>query len=583
LTSKGDFKHTEKLYCRHEFQNTITDFANVNSAPPIDSAETFTQTEIDLVGNEMIMEDQQLNPLATSFVPILPDLDVSSNPAGSVSILSDDGDPCYILKNLKEKNSERPVIAHLNINSISSKFEPLTLMIKESIDFLLVTESKIDDTFPHGQFQIEGFSRPIRLDRNRNGGGIIVFIRDELTCREIKPRVLYPELECTFLELRIRQSKWLLVVGYNPHKDNIGKFLRNISRELDKLIPKYENLLMLGDWNSSVKEQDMGEFCDMYMLENLIKEPTCFKNIENPSSIDVILTNKKHSFQNTMVVETGLSDFHKMTVTVMKKYFKKKDPIKITYHDKRNFDAVKFREKIRTQISNRGKMCIDDLQGILASTYLEDAPLKTKVLRGNNAAFMDRELSKAFMKRAQLKNKKQKNPTQDNIEAFKKQRNYCVGLGRRKKKTFFNNLDPRIMKDNVMLWKVMKPICTGKSKIKSKITLIENNEIISDDQKVAEILNNNFVDAVENLKIEKSVVKEKSINQGLNMQQKIDAILDDYKSHPSIVMINHKLRVTTKFKFQKTTAEKMYDRILALNSKKATPKDDVTVEVPGST
>ena len=287
---------------------------------------------------------------------------------------------------------------------------------------------------------------------------------------------------------------------------------------------------MLGDWNSSVEETEMSDFCDMYMLENLIKDPTCFKNLENPSCIDVILTNKKSSFQNSMVVETGLSDFHKMTVTVMKKLFKKKDPIKIVYHDKRKFDAVKFREKVRTMLSNKGKMNVNDLQSILVKTYLEEAPLKTKILRGNNAAFMDRELSKAFMKRAQLKNKKQKDPTQENIEAFKRQRNYCVGLGRRKKKHFFNNLDPRILRDNNMFWKVMKPICTGKSKIKSKITLIEKNEIISDDKKVAEILNNNFVDAVENLEIEKSV-KRGSRTCG-SMEQKIDSILDDYKSHP---------------------------------------------------
>ena len=110
-----------------------------------------------------------------------------------------------------------------------------------------------------GQFQIEGFSRPIRLDRNRNGGGLIVFTRDDLTCRELKPRVLYPELECTFLEVRIRQNKWLVVVGYNPQKENIRYFLDKVSLELDKLLSKYENLLILGDWNSAVTEEDIGK------------------------------------------------------------------------------------------------------------------------------------------------------------------------------------------------------------------------------------------------------------------------------------------------------------------------------------
>ena len=103
-----------------------------------------------------------------------------------------------------------------------------------------------------------------------------------------------------------------------------------------------------------------------------------------------------------------------------------------------------------------------------------------------------------------------------------------------------------------MFWEVTKPKVTGKSKVKSKITLIENNEIISDEQNVAEILNNNFVDAVTNLWIEKSYVEKVEKKSNPTMEQKIDSISVEYKSHPSIVVINHKVTVTTKFKFKET-------------------------------
>ena len=56
----------------------------------------------------------------------------------------------------------------------------------------------------------------------------------------------------------------------------------------------------------------MKDFCEMYDLENLISGPTCFKNANNPSSIDVMVTNRKTSFQNSMTIETGLSDHHKI-------------------------------------------------------------------------------------------------------------------------------------------------------------------------------------------------------------------------------------------------------------------------------
>ena len=86
---------------------------------------------------------------------------------------------------------------------------------------------------------------------------------------------------------------------------------------------KYENFLLLGDFNSEMSESVMIDFCAIYNLINLIKEPTCFKNVENPSTIDLILTNRGRRFQNIMTIETGLSDHHKLTITVMKSLFQK--------------------------------------------------------------------------------------------------------------------------------------------------------------------------------------------------------------------------------------------------------------------
>ena len=186
----------------------------------------------------------------------------------------------------------------------------------------------------------------------------MIFSRDDLPCHELKSHELPSDVECAFLEIRIRQSKWLIVGrgggGYNPLKKNISYFLTHVGRELDKYLFKFENLLLFGDWNSTVTEIEMREFCEANNLENLIKDNTCYKSAENPSSIDIMLTNKKLSFQNSMTLETGLLDFHKMTITVLKRYFKKKYPITITYHDLKSFDGLKFREDIRNKLEQIG-------------------------------------------------------------------------------------------------------------------------------------------------------------------------------------------------------------------------------------
>ena len=82
----------------------------------------------------------------------------------------------------------------------------------------------------------------------------------------------------------------------------------------------------------------------------LIKKPPCYKNPENPSSIDVMLANKKVSCQNSIIIETGFSDFHKMTVTVLNNYCKKQDSLNINYRDYNKFNDEAFREDLRRQL-----------------------------------------------------------------------------------------------------------------------------------------------------------------------------------------------------------------------------------------
>ena len=77
-------------------------------------------------------------------------------------------------------------------------------------------------------------------------------------------------------------------------------------------------------------------------MKSIVKQPTCFKNPEKPSCIDLILTNRPKSFQSTRVTRTGLSDFHRMTVSVLKMHFKKLPPKVITYSNFSNYDYANF-------------------------------------------------------------------------------------------------------------------------------------------------------------------------------------------------------------------------------------------------
>ena len=71
----------------------------------------------------------------------------------------------------------------------------------------------------------------------------------------------------------------------------------------------YNNCIFFGDFNADVSDTAMLDFCKSYNLATSIKQATCFKNTENRSFIDLLMTNRPRSFWNSYVIETGLSDF----------------------------------------------------------------------------------------------------------------------------------------------------------------------------------------------------------------------------------------------------------------------------------
>ena len=149
-------------------------------------------------------------------------------------------------------------------------------------------------------------------------------------------------------------------------------------------MPKYDNFLILGDFNSEMSEDAMRDFSETY---NLINERTCFKNPCNPSLIDLILTNRPRSFQDSHVIETGLSDHHKMTITVLRAFFQKQTPITIKYRDYKKFDQFLFRYNLLKKLNNMNdrKVDYDTFETVFIELLNLHAPVKEKYMTANNS------------------------------------------------------------------------------------------------------------------------------------------------------------------------------------------------------
>ena len=167
--------------------------------------------------------------------------------------------------------------------------------------------------------------------------------------------------------------------------------MHHLSKGLDIYMTKYDNILFLGGFNS---ERSENYFFNVYNLRNIINEPTCFMNPNNPSCIDLFLTNRPRCFQNTVALERGISDFHKMVVMILKVFYKKQKPKIIQHRKCDNFDKDLFREELNNELLNV------DLNNTELSEFFETfmslldkhAPKKQKYIRANNVNFMTKSL-----------------------------------------------------------------------------------------------------------------------------------------------------------------------------------------------
>ena len=107
------------------------------------------------------------------------------------------------------------------------------------------------------------------------------------------------------------------------------------------------------------------------------------------------------------------------------------------------------------------------------------------------------------MKRSNLRNKYLKSRSEEDKQRFRKQRNLCVSLLRKTKRSYYSNLNEKNVIDNRKFWKTVKPMLSNKFLNNKKITLVDDVKIIRNDKEIAKVLNDFFSDIIKTLNIPK--------------------------------------------------------------------------------
>ena len=336
------------------------------------------------------------------------------------------------IDNWKVFNKRGLHLIHLNINSLLSKIDELRAIAKKSRAAVIgITESKLDESVTDGEINIDGYEL-IRSDRNRHGGGVACYIRNDIS---FNPRGNFSsEVENIFLDMLLPKTKPILIgILYRPPDQS--KFLDKLSTAISETDNfDAQEVYILGDLNINLinnqKHTPNGikrykEFCSLNGLKQLLTLPTRITKTST-SLLDHVLTNSTDRVSQFGVVDTGLSD-HQLIYCTRKITRTKTNVHKyIKTRSLKNYSQTLFLDKLRKinfpDYSNFKDInnAYSDFTEKVTPVIDEIAPIKEIRVKNNSQDWFDAEINEEIERRDKSLAKFKKSRLHSDNESYKR-------------------------------------------------------------------------------------------------------------------------------------------------------------------
>ena len=136
---------------------------------------------------------------------------------------------------------------------------------------LIITDTKTDSTFPLNQFAIQGQWKPYRFDRNRNRGGIFIYVWEDIPSRELKIHNTPEDVESIFIKINLIKTKCFFCGCYHPPGQSDQYIFENIGKTLDKYSKHFDKFMLVGDFNAKELSHCPSQFFYEYDAKNIVK------------------------------------------------------------------------------------------------------------------------------------------------------------------------------------------------------------------------------------------------------------------------------------------------------------------------
>ena len=234
-------------------------------------------------------------------------------------------------------------IIHNNVCSILPKIDIIYNEFYE-YDIVAITESHLDQSITDNDIELEGFQAPVRLDRNRYGGGVMIYVKSNLSFKK-REDIFTSNIEIIWIEIENGNHKFLVGVIYRPPSakaDFVNQLALSIESALNAELP----IFLLGDFNFDMLADGNNAFKNMlqnFSLSNVVTKPTNFSRSKG-TCIDLIITNAVEKIE---------------TVNILTPFCSTHSPVGVDLHFK-TFKQHSYKRYIRNYTkANYSQLCTD--------------------------------------------------------------------------------------------------------------------------------------------------------------------------------------------------------------------------------
>ena len=379
-------------------------------------------------------------------------------------------------------------LASLNVRSLFPKVDEVATFVKTfNFSVFIVNESWLDESISDNDIQIPGYD-VIRRDRNRQGGGVCIYIMSNLKYSILQGYGI--DIESAWICIDIYSKKIVVGTVYRPPSAN--KFYDDsILNELEKLTAMNENVILLGDLNVDCLKNNVSQTnfigCleDIFSMTQLVNEPTR----ETPTSvslIDVILSTKPELHGVTDVLRVAMSDHYCVQTTLNKQVNNNVKHNSLTFRNFKSFQIERFLEDVKLMVKNLNSednlliLWLNFKNGFL-ETSNKHAPFVTRRLKNRTNRWMSYDTIKLMYRRDHVKQKAVKFKCQTKWNEYRKLRNQVTMQIRTEKNNYYLQQSKQCDNNPKNVWKFLNKVIKNKNMVPPPNDLLpdELNEYFS--------------------------------------------------------------------------------------------------------